>query len=214
MSHMCGCGPIDGKTLQMSMLERFGRFGTALAIGSRMKKTQIAMGRHWIPSSLITKTIAVLLAVGMISGTYAAGLSDQLARTTGSFSRYQQASGIDVETMKCLGCHDGVIAKDMGHNAGESRGGSLQNHPVGIRYSSSVMGNYREYMPKAVIDERVKLIDGKVSCVSCHQLKDTTTPEPEKAFADEYEPDFSCTSSGKTTVTTDGSALCLSCHNL
>ncbi|MFA5241700.1 MAG: cytochrome c3 family protein [Sulfuricella sp.] len=106
-------------------------------------------------------------------------------------------SGLDVDafTVQCMGCHSGN---------GDPRGASIDsgkilrhasnsvNHPIGRRYSESFQKG--RYKPEAVVNQRLFLPDGKVSCVSCH-----------KGYVKEH---------GKLRVGKQGSALCFECHDI
>lgn len=106
--------------------------------------------------------------------------------------------GLDTESRRCLGCHDGVNASDAvnhGGVAGSSVGwlDRLRQHPVGVDYRAV---RHRKsgaaLRPKSVLPHRVRLPGGKLSCVSCHDLY---AAEPKLL-----------------SVPADESRLCLTCH--
>lgn len=105
---------------------------------------------------------------------------------------------LDGESRRCLGCHDGVNAMESRNTTPWSRGGGdhgsrTANHPVGARYpSSGSRGSNRALRPASLLPEEVRLPDGKVSCVSCHDLYATR-----RLYL---------------TVPLDGSQLCFTCH--
>jgi predicted CXXCH cytochrome family protein len=113
---------------------------------------------------------------------------------TGSVSLASQ--GLDAETRTCMGCHDGMIAREgeagMGFAADTSR-----DHPIGVAYADSRMarGLPRSDVPlKPIIgvDPRIRLFDGQIGCGSCHSLY---------------------SGQKKLLVMSNlGSKLCLSCH--
>ena len=89
----------------------------------------------------------------------------------------------------CIVCHDGIIAPDAGYCT------------VGCGFSSShsILKDYPprqkedSYVPvESLQGKGIRLFDGKVGCVSCHDLKKTS----------EYH----------LVIDNDGSALCYSCH--
>jgi predicted CXXCH cytochrome family protein len=84
----------------------------------------------------------------------------------------------DIDTLlrDCILCHDGVTAKN-------STGPG--NHRIDVIYIQN------EYY-KDVTDRRVVLVDGKVTCVSCHN--------PYKSEA------------ARLSISNHGSKLCLTCH--
>lgn len=95
----------------------------------------------------------------------------------------------------CLDCH--------ADHAGDGRAGAgrlvyasaragPRNHPVGLRYERAVA--YGGYVDVAVLPREVRLVDGRLSCVSCHR-------------------DYSARH-GATVLPTAGSELCFACHDL
>lgn len=83
-------------------------------------------------------------------------------------SQNEHGSLLDPYSVECLSCHDGVVSKmttvevrsgDFQHNIGLS-------HPVGVEYPT--MGHDNEFTPRNILPEEVKLFDGKVGCLSCH----------------------------------------------
>jgi predicted CXXCH cytochrome family protein len=68
----------------------------------------------------------------------------------------------------------------------------FHNHPVRISYQTAFSRDPGGYVPPSILDERVKLIEGEVHCVSCHAVAPP----------------------GRWTLVKSNSrsALCLSCH--
>ena len=107
--------------------------------------------------------------------------------------------GLDAESRRCLGCHDGVNAPDAVNNHGGVAGSSvgwsdrLRRHPVGVHYGTV---RHRKsgaaLRPESVLPDRVRLPEGKLSCVSCHDLY---AAEPKLL-----------------SVPAEESRLCLTCH--
>jgi len=66
-------------------------------------------------------------------------------------------SGLDrrTDSMTCLGCHDGLIARDA------------SGHPIGRAYDAAALDD-RRLRPRAILPEAVTLEDGRVGCISCH----------------------------------------------
>jgi|CXWL01.1.fsa_nt_gi predicted CXXCH cytochrome family protein len=102
------------------------------------------------------------------------------------------------ESQNCLLCHDGVTARDAGHNSAQSMTGFAdrsRNHPVGVRYPLS--GKRRAEVPlrpASSVPKTVSLAGGVVSCASCHNLY---SPDPQRL-----------------SVPIEGSQLCFACHDL
>ena len=107
---------------------------------------------------------------------------------------------LDQHTRQCMGCHDGVSASDADNptpwNRGRGYAGDRRrNHPVGVSYPTHTPRDYSvKFRPAALLPPEVQLPDGKVSCVSCHNLY----------------------SQGRSllTVSNERSALCFTCHDL
>jgi predicted CXXCH cytochrome family protein len=112
----------------------------------------------------------------------------------------QDDNKIDESSTSCLTCHDGSLAQDEGggiveRSAGIWRHGGAGNrssHPLGVSYSRAFMENPRAYRQMAALPATVRLPEGKVECVSCHNLYSQN----------EY----------LLTVSNERSRLCLTCH--
>ncbi|MFQ6048359.1 MAG: cytochrome c3 family protein [Phycisphaerae bacterium] len=111
--------------------------------------------------------------------------------------------------LMCLSCHDGAIAADISGGTddvvvtqiGWSRaahalriGAQAGNHPIGVPYPS----HERKYHPRAAVtaDQLIKLPEGRVSCLSCHDPHATAGHE------------------AMLVKSNKASRLCLSCHDL
>ncbi len=106
---------------------------------------------------------------------------------------------LDAMSNNCLTCHDGVNAREAGHQWLRSAGGYLgdpgRNHPVGIPYvrrETDRRGSPLRHV--TLLPGEVRLPDGKVSCVSCHNLYNV----------ERY----------RLSVPIEGSRLCLTCHDM
>ena len=106
-----------------------------------------------------------------------------------------RSAGIDVYSLQCMGCHgrqgdaNGV---SVDSNLVMRHVGNSVNHPIGARYSEAVA--YGGYRPQIMLNKKILLPDGKVSCVSCHLG---------------YTKDH-----GKLVVPRDRSSICFECHDL
>ncbi len=107
---------------------------------------------------------------------------------------------LDSTTRQCLSCHDGATATASKNDTPWTSllsdfGGSGRNHPVGVTYDSfSRPKDLTPLLPISLLPDEVALPDGKVACVSCHDLY-TTEPH-------------------LLTVPIYGSELCLTCHEM
>lgn len=105
----------------------------------------------------------------------------------------------DVESRRCLSCHDGVNAPDAagvaGHGTGGYAGDPRSSHPVGVAYKQgwTAAGGAR-MRPLGLLPREVWLPGGEVSCVSCHNLYDLGP--------------------ARLAVPIEGSRLCLTCHDM
>lgn len=106
------------------------------------------------------------------------------------------APTLDVYTRQCMECHgnsgDPKIATSIDRNGIARHASRSVNHPVGVNYQkASTFGGYR---PRNVVERKLVLPDGLVSCVSCHH-----------GYLQEH---------GKLVVTKAESKLCYECHDL
>jgi predicted CXXCH cytochrome family protein len=111
----------------------------------------------------------------------------------------------DSTTLMCLSCHDGTVATDIsagqhrvfpqnriGASGGKSRQGT--GHPLGVRYP--VFDAKYQSRGKVEADGKIKLPDGRVACISCHDPHDREGLD------------------GMLVKSNRRSSLCLSCHRL
>lgn len=115
-------------------------------------------------------------------------------------ARLVSSRGIDWESKQCLSCHDAITGMDSnsseaGHGVIGSFSGRKSNHPIGMTYPPRQGKRYQSsYKPAAMLPPEVQLPGGKVSCVSCHNLY-SQSPK-------------------LLSVTSEGSDLCFSCHEM
>lgn len=118
-------------------------------------------------------------------------------------TRSRRRTGLlDHDSRRCMGCHDGVSANEAANTTVWNRGpGALgdrrRNHPVGVPYRDRAKPRKKStarLRPTSLLPAKVRLPDGQVSCVSCHDL---------------YAP-----GRHRLTVPIEGSALCFSCHDM
>ncbi|MBI4600894.1 MAG: hypothetical protein HY721_02940 [Planctomycetes bacterium] len=102
---------------------------------------------------------------------------------------------IDGSSRRCLSCHDGLLAGagDLALERGPGIGERRNSHPMGVPYPPRPgRAAERNYVPRALLDERIHLPGGRVACVSCHSV-----------YAGEE---------GLLVMSNRLSALCLACH--
>ena len=111
------------------------------------------------------------------------------------------ASGsIDRASAGCLECHDGVTATDAAYETawnhdGGYLGDKARNHPIGVRYPHAGTRHVEVPLrPAALLPGTIRLPDGMVSCLSCHDLYGS---DPKRL-----------------TVPIEGSRLCMTCHQM
>ncbi len=128
-------------------------------------------------------------------------LAAGVAHVTNELPRSRPTGGLfDGRTRQCLSCHDGLSApeslNDTPWNRGSGPMGDQQrNHPIGVSYTGRTpAGSSVALRAASLLPGHVQLPEGKVSCVSCHDLY----------------------AKGKhlLTVPIEGSQLCLTCHDL
>lgn len=106
------------------------------------------------------------------------------------------APTLDVYSRQCMECHgnsgDPKLATSIDRNGVARHAGSNVNHPVGANYQKAA--DFGGYHPRRIVEKKLFLPDGLVSCVSCHHgyLKDH----------------------GKLVVTKVQSKLCYECHDV
>lgn len=115
----------------------------------------------------------------------------------GAGERARPTSGrVDAESRTCLSCHDGGVAGGASYHSEPLRRMAAQGvgeHPVGIVYNDRRPSNPETKLrPASSLPHAVRLVDGTVSCVTCHSVY---SREPKLL-----------------TKSNRGSELCLSCH--
>jgi len=107
---------------------------------------------------------------------------------------------LDANTRQCLSCHDGATASQSKNATpwNRARGDTRdtgRNHPVGVTYDDiSRSKDLSPLRPAGLLPQEVVLPEGKVACISCHDL-----------YAHERY---------RLTITIQGSELCLTCHDM
>jgi len=131
---------------------------------------------------------------------------------------------LDRIAQDCVQCHNGararhIMVKDASAPLQFSSSGVQVNHPVGMNYDDFVATKAGNYTPRFSLDSNIILVDGKVTCVSCHRLKETEGSN--NSFAARWDESRSaradiesCSSSRELTVGPRATDLCLACHSM
>jgi predicted CXXCH cytochrome family protein len=109
----------------------------------------------------------------------------------------------NTDSYTCLGCHDGVLAKNvtspyqdlavsLGPLSPVGYGNHQANHPIGMDYAASFLKQRGALRPMAALPPSVRLEDGRVGCISCHNSSSLLP--------------------AKLAMSNKGSALCSACH--
>jgi predicted CXXCH cytochrome family protein len=105
---------------------------------------------------------------------------------------------IDQVSAECLSCHDGSVGKLSLIGAGiwthenDFMDFDMGMHPIGVYYRDAFSKRPDGYKPPSLLNEKIKLINGKLSCVSCHDIYSDIPM--------------------KLVVSNERSRLCLECH--
>jgi predicted CXXCH cytochrome family protein len=110
-----------------------------------------------------------------------------------------RAGMLDAHSKRCLNCHDGVNAMDsdsqlFGSPGGRSVGDRRHTHPIGVPYRPSLGRSNNKLRPAMSLPPQVRLPNGGVSCISCHDLYSSRRH--------------------KLTVPIEDSQLCFTCHEV
>ena len=123
----------------------------------------------------------------------------------------------DSESARCMQCHNGNSAKAVSLKHADtamtftSHGSS--NHPVGMSYASYARKDPASYITPARLDSRVKLENGKVTCISCHETKKATSHNTEVVLSESGNTATNTCSSTKALTTGPSQThLCMTCH--
>jgi len=92
-----------------------------------------------------------------------------------TFNRDSGSRILDPISMECITCHDGTLASSIhykvssrGQGEGRSMGSINGSHPVGSNYTRFT--SKREYVPSYNLPRNMILMNGKISCITCHDM--------------------------------------------
>lgn len=88
----------------------------------------------------------------------------------------ETAGRADNISLICLSCHDGSTGPNanvqigkFGHGAGGDSAATELSHPVGVNYRKAMLRRGGLHPPEQ-LDRKIRLVKGRVSCVSCHDI--------------------------------------------
>jgi hypothetical protein len=107
--------------------------------------------------------------------------------------------GLDEISVGCIACHDDLAVT-------ETTGPSdirLENHAVGVSYGDAWLSNPSGLFPPGALDRSIALLDGRITCVSCHRASNREPDDPVPQGCPESDG-----------LTVDRSSLCMACHRI
>jgi len=168
------------------------------------------------------KVVETLIICIMANGLVFAGIKESLVNfATARSGITRQASlaqpTLDSVSESCLGCHDEsrasrIIVKNADAPL-QILDGKTNNHPLGMIYDQYQGMSPGKFIQREALDPKIELVDGRVGCLSCHEMKDEELEKPQIPLANVPSGDSAdCPSSNQLTVAGNRSALCISCH--
>jgi hypothetical protein len=123
---------------------------------------------------------------------------------------------LDRLSLHCMQCHNGSTpGKRVSIKAADTpmrfEGFRSLDHPVGMFYDEHASRNPHRFRPTFSLDRSVRLVDGKVSCISCHRLKQGV-PADLASVSWNKNGERACTASEKLAIDSATRNLCLACH--
>lgn len=121
----------------------------------------------------------------------------------------------DALTENCLGCHSDArsrfVATRLAGTPSAYVGHRSLDHPIGMPYGEYASRFPASYRRTSSLDPSIRLIDGKVVCVSCHRLKSAALATHSAALGGERG---ECLASQELARDPYQNSLCLACHLL
>ena len=171
------------------------------------------MNIRWAHFQNLTISVLGLLSISTFAnaGSFQDFILDEGVSNT---TQYAVQIPANTKSASCMQCHNGSSAKSVSIKHADtamvfsSHGSS--NHPVGMFYAGYAQRSPASYVAAASLDSRIKLENGQVTCVSCHQTKSHNT---EVTMLNEQKQVFDkCDSTKALTTGSSQTRLCMSCH--
>lgn len=123
------------------------------------------------------------------------------------------------ESASCMQCHDGSNAKSVAVKHADTAmtftNHGSSNHPVGMYYAAYAQKDPASYATPASLDTRIKLENGKVTCISCHETKKSSSHEASLSSIKQVaNVANTCTSTKSLTTGPSQTRLCMTCHSM
>jgi hypothetical protein len=123
---------------------------------------------------------------------------------------------VDPVSLHCLQCHNGSTrGQRVSIKAADTpmrfEGFRSLDHPVGMSYDEHASRDPHRFRPSFSLDRSVRLVDGKVSCISCHRLKQDV-PANLAGLSRNKKDARACTASEELAIDSATRSLCLACH--
>jgi len=120
------------------------------------------------------------------------------------------------KSASCIECHDGRSAINVSLKHADTAmrftNHGSSDHPVGMYYDSYARKSPFSYISAAKLDPRIKLENGQVTCISCHE---TSPQKVAVALVSELNMTVeNCSSTKALTTGSDHTGLCMSCHSM
>ncbi len=164
----------------------------------------------------IISIVTLLIATPAFAGGFAEKFKRfVLGSEAEAYSLNPYDSGMDEEAEACINCHNGVTATHITIKNAEApiqiRGFRTVNHPVGMSYDYYVSKKPMGYRPRSILDANIRFVDGKVTCISCHELKSDELQGLAYASSN-LRSNEDCTASNQLTTGPRKTDLCMACH--
>ncbi len=165
------------------------------------------------------RILFTLWLVGSAEIVAAGGFLDSLRNfVAGPEAQAQPApeNPVDEVASGCLGCHNGSMPRSVNVRAARSVAPihdfrANDDHPVGVVYEESVRKNPRDYRPATTLNPNIRLVDGRVTCITCHKVKNEVVAFNE-TWSSAQPANPQCTATHEVTTGQGDKELCLACH--